>query len=97
MGKGWRITGRKEHEEFTISGLSDIIKTIVAHVASGVTMVDSTIGPVILSANYALTARQEDTVHLESLLSNFQLRESGVYVDDRARCHGRNQCMKIGP
>jgi hypothetical protein len=25
------------------------------------------------------------------------LRDAGVYIDDRAHCHGGNQCMKIGP
>ena len=66
------------------------------YLATTITVVESTDGPVILRAHQAITYKQSKRSNeIESLLCVSQAQDHGIIVDSNAQRFGGLQCMVI--
>ena len=66
------------------------------HKCTGICLVTSTYGPVIIRYNNAITYNSSERKNnVESLISSNQLRSYGIFIDDTPQSHGGGQCMAI--
>ena len=85
-GQGWKVdatTGRK----VSVQGFKDDMQAVELEIGSLITAIDLPDQTIILEANEAIMMPQNQT----SLLSTFQVRESGHKVNDVAHRHGGTQ------
>ena len=96
IGAGHRIINTSEFPNVRKGGTSNLLGSIGMYLATTMTVVESTDGPVILKVHQAITydqARRKSEV--ESLLCVAQAQEHGIIVDSNAQKFGGLQCMVI--
>ena len=96
LGRGHVILDQEEFPGTSMGGPSPTMGNMQMHKCTGICLVTSTEGPVIIRYNNAITYDETEIKNnVESLISSNQLRSYGIFIDDTPQSHGGGQCMAI--
>jgi hypothetical protein len=95
MGKGFIIIDRQIHSNLVMKGGSECFGSVKMDFATGIGLVESTQGNILIRVNHGITSPEISHTDIETLISPSQLRAAGVYIDELPHSLNGNQCIII--